>query len=282
MLLPTRRLIAFTSIAVAGLFAMPVLAAPCVNGINISGTCEVPSGMNRMQVEMWGGGGGGGGASLVTEDPAAGGGGGGFCGTTLATTPGQIVEITVGQPGRQGSLGEDGSSGGGSSIRHEGLMLIAEGGQGGPAGHGAAVPGGDGGFCNSAAFPAASAYRGGRGGSVAPTSAAGGGGGGSGTATADGQDAIGGLRGVPFGANGGLGNGDDGLSPGGGGGGSGGAGIAGGEGGAGWVRLTFIFVAPPVVAPTAPAPIPTLEQRGLLILAVLIGAAPALNRRKRN
>ena len=46
-------------------------AAVCINGENVTGTCEVPANVTGVTIEGWGGGGGGGGAGL------SGGGGGG-------------------------------------------------------------------------------------------------------------------------------------------------------------------------------------------------------------
>lgn len=283
MLFTTRRFIAFTSIASACFFATAASAAPCLNGANISGTCEIPTGMNRMQVELWGAGGGGGGSDILTSDPAGGGGGGAYCGAVLIATPGRPVEIVSGSPGVEGLLNQDGSSGGASSLTYDGRILSAEGGQGGSSSVSAAVQGGSGGVCNSAAFPAATAFRGGRGaGAGTATGGSGGGGGGSGTATADGADASASVGGLPSGAGGTAGNGGDGGDPGGGGAGAGMAGISGGSGGPGLVRLTFSFVAPPVVAAAAPTAVPTLDQWALMMLSVLIAAAAILNRRKRN
>lgn len=96
-------------------------------------TWTVPSGVNVVDVRVWGAGGGGGGSYRAG---ASGGGGGGFIDCkSLQVTPGQQILITVGAGGNGGSAKPtDGGAGGASSF---GAYATAYGGGGGYAANGA-------------------------------------------------------------------------------------------------------------------------------------------------
>lgn len=95
----------------AGIPHLPlVLGADVQNEIvNTSGPFQVPAGVTKLRVEVWGAGGGGGGAvnfqSYLRLDTAAGGGGGGGAYTIeeIAVTPGEILTIDVGAGGAGGT-----------------------------------------------------------------------------------------------------------------------------------------------------------------------------------
>ena len=96
-------------------------------------TWTVPSGVNVVDVIVWGAGGGGGGSYRAG---ASGGAGGGYIDCKgLQVTPGQQILITVGAGGNGGSaIPTDGGAGGASSF---GAYATAYGGSGGYAANGA-------------------------------------------------------------------------------------------------------------------------------------------------
>ena len=95
-------------------------------------TWTVPSGVNIVDVRVWGAGGGGGGSYRAG---ASGGGGGGFIDCKgIQVTPGQQILVTVGTGGNGGyAVPTDGKAGGASSF---GIYATAYGGGGGYAANG--------------------------------------------------------------------------------------------------------------------------------------------------
>lgn len=187
---------------------------------NASGTFIVPAGVTTVQVEAWGGGGGGGGADGQNFSTRAGGGGGGGAyrkTINVSVTPGQTINVTVGNGGDGGNGGSNGTSGE-TSIFASATQVTASGGGGGTAGTGSDRTGAGGaggvGTFNGGAGGTASSSNGGGGGGGAGTT---GGGGAGGAPTAGTAGAGGGGAG---GASTSSGNGSNaaGLSGGGGGG----------------------------------------------------------------
>ncbi|NUQ68308.1 MAG: hypothetical protein HUU18_08530 [Phycisphaerales bacterium] len=114
-------------------------------GFNTPGSTNwfVPSGVVSIGIEVWGGGGGGGGAgtSLIQNcsNPAATGGGGGGSGGyalhIMDVTPGDTLTISVGNAGSGGPSSANGTAGGISSVRLNGVLVVqATGGNPGLAG----------------------------------------------------------------------------------------------------------------------------------------------------
>jgi hypothetical protein len=258
------------AVAAAAFFSLSAHAAPldCVNGVNGSGLCEVPPGMNRVTIEAWGGGGGGAGSNTGAVTGGGGGGGGSYCGATFTVTPGDTLTITAGVGGPKGNPLLNGLPGVPSSVTGGGISgMVAEAGEGG-----ATIPsGGLGGSTISCSASAATKFAGGAG----YGDFQGGGGGGSATSTVQGNNGFLGVGGAGEGTGGAggaltLGNGNLGMAPGGGGGGgySGGA-FSGGWGGDGQVIMHFAFAPPPVV-PATPASIPTLSEWGVIAVSSLL------------
>lgn len=95
-------------------------------------TWNVPSGIYSIYVNACGGGGGGGQADGGTTFSGYGGAGGGanLKGTqTFSVTPGQVLNVTVGDGGP--ANGGQGTYGGQSSVTGTGVSYTADGGQGG-------------------------------------------------------------------------------------------------------------------------------------------------------
>ncbi len=190
--------------------------------LTTSGSWTVPLGVFSLSVECQGGGGGGGGATGGADTygtTGGGGGGGGYTAATVAVTPGDIYNYTIGTGGGAGAGGGTayGGIGGATTFVGTGFNLSAAGGTGGRCtnvDNGNAIAGtggtGTGGALNRT---------GGNGsiGTVSTTSWGGGGGGGAGNGS--------------NGSGGGPGNG----TANGGAGGSIGTGTAGGSGGTGWI-----------------------------------------------
>jgi hypothetical protein len=94
------------------------------NGAN---TYNVPAGINRVFVRLWGAGGGGGGGTTNSKSNS-GGGGGGYAESWLIVTPGGQVTVTVGAGGTGGQTsGANGVNGGNTTF---GSQLTAYGGGG--------------------------------------------------------------------------------------------------------------------------------------------------------
>lgn len=259
------------ALALGTLLCFSAAAAPCINGNNASGTCEVPAGMTSLTIASWGGGGGGGGAAGDSGnlDGGGGGGGGAYCGATFAVVPGASLNVSVGTGGAGGAYQAAGTGGGASAVSGPGVAgMQADGGAPGAPNTLAGAGG------NIAACTATGrvSFSGGNGEGYP----FGGGGGGSATSTSNGQGGISGAGGAgegPGGAGGvvvGFGNGAPGSDPGGGGG--GGYDIGGRSGGAGGIgRVTMSFTAAPIAA--APKSIPTLSEWAMLAMSGLVALA---------
>jgi hypothetical protein len=108
-------------------------------------TWQVPAGIIRVTVELWGSGGGGAGGNAATTrtGPRGAGGGGGSAGayvrTSLAVKPGQVYTIRVGAGGAGGrgegrEAAQPGADGQETAlVLHERVVLSASGGRGGGA-----------------------------------------------------------------------------------------------------------------------------------------------------
>ena len=155
-----------------------------------SGSFVVPTGVTSVTFRAWGGGGGGGSGGSTSTGGA--GGGGGYTTGTIATTPGETLNVYVGGGGSAGTKGTSSGGGGGggySSIyRSSTALAIAAGGGGGGGGRNAASNNGGAG--------------GGGGGTsgVAGTNVGGGTGGGGGTSSAGGTGGTGACTGTSGGA----------------------------------------------------------------------------------
>ena len=93
----------------------------------------VPSGVTRIQVEVWGAGGGGG-SSVFCPDlgrcvQGGSGGAGGYSRTTMNVAGGDNVTITIGQAGSGGQSGSGGQAGGSSGVA-DGPSVVTSGGGG--------------------------------------------------------------------------------------------------------------------------------------------------------
>lgn len=127
---------------------------PGLNGrqeFQSSGTFTVPTGVNRLSVELYGAGGGG---AVVSCNGGGGGGGGAYTSTIVAVQEGQVLTIAVGAQGRAGtSAVPPGGNGGDTEVldTNNNLLAVAHGGSAGqpypPSGVtcGMAVPGAAGG-----------------------------------------------------------------------------------------------------------------------------------------
>ena len=139
---------------------------------NNSGTFNVPDGVAKVMVEIWGAGGGGGGGGGGGNNggtfggTGGGGGGGGYLKDILSVTPGGTLPVNVGVGGSGGTGGAAGgfntaggngntaTGGGYSSVNTDNAFggSPGGGGYGGPAGNGGA-PGGFGGNGGNAPGP---------------------------------------------------------------------------------------------------------------------------------
>lgn len=238
--------------------AVPSSAGPNYQQFTSSGTFTVPTGVNRIWVELWGGGGGGGGGGHAEDyapgsgdnyEGAGGGGGGGSGGyafEALNVTSGQNITVTVGGGGSGGGNQTNGSSGGSSYLSVG--AAVATGGGGGNQGTSptggiqtGGGGGGAGGYTTALGINASGGTGGGNG-----SGFYGGGGGVGATQPIRGGSGGGGGSGGPIGGSGG--NGTGGGSPGAGGGGGGGGGAtsggglySGGTGGNGGSGLVIIY-----------------------------------------
>jgi hypothetical protein len=142
-----------------------------------SGTYNVPTGVNKVTVEVWGGGGAGGGVNASSTQNRGGGGGAGGSYTkvtNVTVTPGGTVTVTVGGGGAGVSAANGGA--GGTTTFASAAPVTAVGGAGGTLGLNTASSGAGAGTTTGTTF------NGGAGG-TAPgdaTNATGGGGGGGG------------------------------------------------------------------------------------------------------
>lgn len=93
---------------------------------NSTDTWMVPSGVSTILVECWGGGGGGG--------TMTGGGGGGYIAAKLTVTAGTTATLVMGAGGNFGAISTDGIIGGTTSFSLGGIVLQANGGDGGKSG----------------------------------------------------------------------------------------------------------------------------------------------------
>lgn len=164
-------------------------------------TWQVPTGVNELEVELWGGGGSGQGltppASANTARP--GGGGGAYSASTIPVSSGETLTIRVGEGGNP--LAQLSTFNGASSYVKRGNSVLVEA-LGGLGAEQFAVTGvgGDGNLGVGAVR-----FSGGDGGARESEIGAGGGGGGSATSTADGDDGTAGALGI--GGTGGAGEG---------------------------------------------------------------------------
>lgn len=114
---------------------------PYSTSVSGAGTWTCPAGVTSVIVEVWGGGGGGGGASSAALNNSSRAGGGGGAGSyvraTVAVTPGNTYNYTIGAGGLGGtsSLTDYGKVGGASTFTGDGgAILTASGGTGGNIG----------------------------------------------------------------------------------------------------------------------------------------------------
>lgn len=101
---------------------------------NSDGTFVVPAGVTSLTVKAWGGGGSGGGATNAGNMIArggSGGGGGAYASATITVTPGESLSIIVGVGGAKALAGQNGNSGGNSTITGFTSSIFASGGNGG-------------------------------------------------------------------------------------------------------------------------------------------------------
>ena len=90
---------------------------PGLNGrqdFQAAGTFVVPSGVNRLSVELYGAGGGG---AVVPCNGGGGGGGGAYTSTILAVQEGQILTISVGAGGSAGTSATTAAGGNGGDTQ---------------------------------------------------------------------------------------------------------------------------------------------------------------------
>ncbi len=259
-------------IAASALLSVSAFAADCVNGVNPTGNCTVPTGVTSITIEAWGGGGGGSGSFF-----GGGGGGGSYCKATFAVVPGAQLTVAVGMGGAGGGHGVSGTPGTPSSVMGTGVAgMQANAGSGGTTDN-AGSAGGAGGDTDACMAARAVKWLGGHGADGVPPD--GGGGGGSATALGAGGNGSGATGGTGEGAGGngstGVNNGAPGQVPGGGGGG-GGFDMDGGDGAAGRVKMTF--AAAPVVAANS---VPTVSAGGLMGLSALLAIFGMARARRR-
>ena len=93
-------------------------------------TFTVPNGVTSISAVVVGGGGGGAGCdgNQVRGETNNGGGGGGLAYGTIAVTPGEILNITVGNGGNAGGDDGNGGAGGNTTIVRSGTTLLSGGG----------------------------------------------------------------------------------------------------------------------------------------------------------
>ena len=224
------------SIAPGGIVGIPNIQVFTNSGIFI-----VPSGANKILVEVWGGGGGGGSGGGDGSGSGGGGGGGGFGKDIFIVTPGTHFTVTVGNAGNAGQDGSSssfdtlisasGGSAGENLTTSPNLYLAGAGGNGGTSAatfNSDGTQGSAGGIGSSLHYNnllsgGQSHAAGGSGGS-----AGGGGGGGGG----GGRGGYGSVHG---------GNGGNGSTPGGGGGGGGQGNVGGGGGQGGSGRIAVYW-----------------------------------------
>ena len=195
-------------------------------------TWIVPAGVTTIQVQAWGAGGGG-----ALTNTSAGGGGGGFAQSIINVTPGQSLQLVVGQGGAPGAAG--------TASTVDATIVIA---RGGASGVGANTGGLGGGRVTGLPNVGDITFDGGNGAGT-PGSNNGGGGGSAAGINSDGNNAAGRIGGAATngggaGGNGGLannGSGALGQVPGGGGGGEAGPGGGGnsGSGANGRIIITY-------------------------------------------
>ncbi len=122
-----------------------------------TGAFVVPTGVNRLSVELYGAGGGG---AVVPCNGGGGGGGGAYTSTILAVQAGQVLTITVGAKGRAGTTAvPPGGNGGDTQVLDDNnnMLAVAHGGMAGqpypPSGItcGTPVPGAGGGATDPSA-----------------------------------------------------------------------------------------------------------------------------------
>jgi PEGA domain len=107
---------------------------PGLNGkqeFQSTSTFVVPTGVNRLSVELYGAGGGG---AVVPCNGGGGGGGGAYTSTILAVQEGQVLTITVGAKGRAGTTAvPPGGNGGDTQVvdANNNVLAVAYGGNAG-------------------------------------------------------------------------------------------------------------------------------------------------------
>lgn len=188
-----------------------------------SGTYTVPSGVEEIEVRVWGGGGGGG-AGAGFGGSGGGGGGAFITGFLPVAACGGSVTVNVGTGGKGGSSGSSGTPGGTSYVTCSSNGIAADGGGGGA---GNTASGGGGAAGQAGKTTGANLIR-----STAGTDGSGSGGSSGGA---------GGENGAGFNAGGGGTSTLSGASATGPGGGGGGGGSDGGDGGAGGAGLVVII-----------------------------------------
>lgn len=212
---------------------------PQTETFNTSGTFTVPPGVTEITVQLWGAGGGGGSGN----DGRGGGGGGGYAGAVIDVSPGDVINVLVGDGGGVGLAG------GSSEISNNNFTIRALGG-----GSTAGTAGGGGGGASfvTGSFVSTEFFTGGNGGSgQTGGNRGGGGGGGSARTSANGNNGGNGTN--DAGGQGGDGEGvggdggrqsaaGNGSSPGGGGGGRGAQGGPSGSGADGRVIISWSAV----------------------------------------
>lgn len=224
-----------------------ILNPPALQGVSAgvatftsSGTWVCPAGVTYVNLQVQGAGGGGAGGGLVDHFGGGGGGAGALTtATSVAVVPGTSYTVTIGAAGAGATAtlgaGNNGSSGGTSSIVIS-STYSAVGGSGGDGSgsgnvNGGIIGGGAGGAgtFNGTTGTGAGSFAGGLGGTASGADGGGGGGGASnfGHGGNGGNGAVAGNNGV-LGAGGG-----------GGGGGGGGLGTIGGDGGSGYITITM-------------------------------------------
>lgn len=165
---------------------------------------QVPTGVNQLEVELWGGGGSGQGNSppAATNTARPGGGGGAYSASTIPVSSGETLTIRVGEGGNP--LAQLSVRDGASSFVKRGTSVLVEAlGGGGAVAFTTPGTGGD-----ASLGVGAVRFSGGDGGARQSEVTAGGGGGGSATAVADGSSGTAGALGI--GGTGGAGEGEGG------------------------------------------------------------------------
>ncbi|MBI2640653.1 MAG: hypothetical protein HYW91_02045 [Candidatus Sungbacteria bacterium] len=117
---PTQKLDVSGQIHASGDICTDAVGGKCLSNTGVpnwqifgsSGTFNVPAGVTKVMVEVWGGGGGGGGGSWGGSRGGGGGGGGAYAKEIINVTPGSPVTVTAGAGGAGSSnVGLSGTAG---------------------------------------------------------------------------------------------------------------------------------------------------------------------------